>query len=342
MGTVVKRLITGATGFLGVALVECLLQQEAQDLRVLVREGSDRRRLDSVLARYPDASVEVAIGTLDSVADAAALLGDVGLVCHLAAAKRGTAGDIARSTLGGSRHLLDAIVASGREIRVVLVSSFGVYGTADLEPDAPLTEMTPLEMHPAHRDAYSHAKLEQERLFRAYHARHRVPLSVVRPGVVYGPEQVEPSQRVGLRLGGFLLFAGGNNALPLTYVDNCAQAICLVAERARFDGDTYNVVDEDEQEGTVVNCRAYLDRYRASGHRVLAIPLHWTALERVARVLARLRILSRNRLPAFPSAYQVRTMWKPQRFDGAALRALGHVPRIPTQEALRRTFARTR
>src|SRR5690606_1888914 len=129
-------------------------------------------------------------------------LDGVDLVHHLAAAKRGSVADVARGTLEPSRRLLEAIVAGGRAVRVVLVSSFGVYGTAALEPGAAVDEDTPLEPEPSRRDAYSHAKLEQERLFRAWHARHGVPLAVVRPGVIHGPAEAEPSQRVGLRLPG--------------------------------------------------------------------------------------------------------------------------------------------
>lgn len=334
-----RTLVTGANGFLGVALVERLLLAGAS-LRLLVRAGSDRRRLDAVLARHPGADVEVAVGALDAANDLDALLDGIGLVHHLAAAKRGGAAAIARDTLDASRRLLEAIVGSGRAIRVVLVSSFGVYGTAVLEPDAVIDEDTPLEAQPARRDGYSHAKLEQERLFRAWHARHGGPLAVVRPGVIHGPAEAEPSQRVGLRLPGRLfLFAGGDNALPLTFVDNCAEAIRVVGERARFDGDTYNVVDETA-DGTPVTCRQWLARHREAGLRVRVLPVAWTTLERFARWGGRLARATRGRLRVPVAPYQVRTTWKPQRYARARVFALGYAQPLSSEEALRRTFAR--
>ncbi len=333
-----KTLVTGATGFLGAALVERLLLAGAS-LRLPVRAGSDRRRLDAVLARHAGAEVEIVEGSLDDVDAIGSLLNGVDRVHHLAAAKRGSSAEIARATLDTSRCLLQAIVASGRPIRVVLVSSFGVYGTASLAPGAEIDEDTPLEDQPGRRDAYSHAKLEQERLFRAWHARHGVPLAVVRPGVIHGPAEAEPSQRVGLRLPrGLFLFAGGDNALPLTYVDNCAEAIRVVGERARFDGDTYNIVD-DTADGVPVSCRQWLARHREAGLRVRVLPIAWTTLERIARWGERFARVLRGRWRAPLTPYQIRAIWKPQRYARARVFTLGYHQPVPGDEALRRSFA---
>ena len=129
--------------------------------------------------------------------------------------------------------------------KVVLVSSFGVYGTAGIKRGALVDEDTPLEPNPERRDTYSQAKLRQEKLFRAYQERHGFPLVVVRPGVIYGPGGTPISSRVGLTVPGLFLHLGGRNLLPLTYVDNCAEAIVVAGERGASDGQAYNVVDDD-------------------------------------------------------------------------------------------------
>ena len=38
---------------------------------------------------------------------------------------------------------------------------------------------------------------------------------------------------------------GGSNAIPLTYVDNCAEAIVLGGLKAGVDGETFNVLDDE-------------------------------------------------------------------------------------------------
>jgi len=37
----------------------------------------------------------------------------------------------------------------------------------------------------------------------------------------------------------------GQNTIPLTYVDNCAEAIALAGLRRGVDGDVFNIVDDD-------------------------------------------------------------------------------------------------
>ncbi len=154
-----KILITGSTGFLGAALVERLLARGEKDLRCLVRSGSDRSRLTALSARYPDAAIELFVGSLASKEAAAKALSGVGVVYHLAASLLGAAADIFLNTVVASKNLLEAIVASGWPIKVVLVSSFGVYGVAGLPRNHVVDESTPLEPHPARRVLYSQAKL---------------------------------------------------------------------------------------------------------------------------------------------------------------------------------------
>src|SRR5204862_5238265 len=125
------------------------------------------------------------------------------------------------NTVVASKNLLEAIAAADRPIKVVLVSSFGVYGVAGLPRGHVVDEETPLEPHPERRDLYSQAKLRQEKLFREYQAKAGFPLVVLRPGVIYGPRGSRISTRVGLNLMGIFLHLGGDNLLPLTYVASC-------------------------------------------------------------------------------------------------------------------------
>jgi 2-alkyl-3-oxoalkanoate reductase len=326
-------LVTGANGFLGVAVVERLLARGKTGIRCLVRTGSNRRRLDAMLARYPGADVDVVGGGLSNTVAAATLIEGAPLILHLAASLSGPAADMFLGTVVASKHLLEAVAASAQKPRVVLISSFGVYGVAEAPRGHLLDETTAVEPHPERRDNYSYAKLRQEQLFFEYGAKHGVAFCVLRPGVIYGPGGGAFSSRVGITLPGVFLFLGRDNLLPLSYVDNCAEAICIAADRARFDGDVYNVLDND-----LITCDDYLRRYQSDVGPLKVVRSPYFATMLLSRAVEWYHRHSRGQLPPIFTPYKTRTMWKGNRFSNAKLRALGFSPIVATEEGLRRTF----
>jgi len=325
--------VTGANGFLGVAVVERLVARGKKGIRCLVRAGSNRKRLDAMLARHPGADVEIVGGGLSSPQAAAKLIEGAPLILHLAAALSGPPADMFLGTVVASKNLLEAIAASAHKPKVVLISSFGVYGVADAPRGQVLDETTPLEPHPERRDHYSHAKLRQEQLFAEHRAKHGLRYCVLRPGVIYGPGGGAFSSRVGIQLPGIFLYLGRDNLLPLSYVDNCAEAICIAAERARFDGDVYNVHDDE-----LITCDEYLRRYRAEVGPIRTLRSPYVATMLLSRAVEWYHRHSRGQLPPIFTPYKTRTMWKGNRFSNAKLHALGFSPIVSTDEGLRRTF----
>lgn len=327
-------LVTGSNGFLGTALVERLAQRGGSTpLRCMVRAGSNRRRLEAVIARYPAAPIEIAVGSLSSPEAAAEILGGVTQVLHLAASLSGAAADMFLSTVVASKNLLEAVRRMDNPAEIVLISSFGVYGVADLPRGTVVDESTPLEPHPARRDLYSQAKLRQEKLFWEYREKYGIPLVVLRPGVIYGPGGSALSNRIGLRLPGVYLHLGRDNALPLTYVDNCAEAIAVAAAAPDREGQIYNVVDDD-----LVGCATYLRRYRREVEPLRTVKLPYAATLGLAWMNEKYFKLSKGQLPAILTPYKARAAWKGNRFDNTKLKAAGWRPIVSTEEGIRRTF----
>jgi 2-alkyl-3-oxoalkanoate reductase len=328
-----KVLVTGATGFLGGPLVERLLAQGERDLRITVRPGSRRARVEAAAARHPEARVEYVRANLTVPSEIARAFEGVGAIYHLAASLRGAPADMFLNTVVGSKHLLDA--AAPARPRMVLVSSFSVYGVAGLGRGALVDESTPLEPHPERRDLYAHVKLREELLFRERAGRDGFPLVILRPGVIYGPAGSAFSSRVGLNLFGLFLSLGGDNLLPLSYVDNCAEAIALAGRTAPVTAEpaVYNLVDDD-----LPTCRAYLAAYSQNVAPVRALPVPYPLLSLGARLLERYNRWSRGQLPAIFTPYKVASTWGGNRFDNARIKSLGWRQLVPTDEGLRRAF----
>lgn len=325
-------LVTGAGGFLGVALVRHLLARGAGQVACLVRPGARTEALRALAREHPGGRIEVRDTGLASVADVVPALSGVTIVYHLAAAMTGSPADMTMGTVVSSRNLLEAIARRAAEghapPRVVLVSSFGVYGVATLPRGALVDESTPVEPNPVLRDVYSQTKLRQEWLFREYEEKLRLSLVIVRPGVIYGPGGSVMSSRIGLETFGVFLNFGGRNRLPLTHVDNCAEAVLMAGETGR-DGEVYNCVDDD-----LPTCDEYLTAYRRVVRRVPVVPVPYPAAQLLSRAVSWYSRSSKGQLPAVFTPYRTAASWKGNRFDNSKLKSLGWKPRVPPRAGI--------
>lgn len=328
-----KVLVTGAAGFLGSSLCARLLEAGERDLRCFIRPGPRRERIEALVARHPAARIESFEGTLTSADGIDRAMEGVDVVYHLAASMTGAAADMFLHTVVGTKNLLEAVAKRERRPRVVLVSSFGVYGVAELGRGARVDETTPLEPTPARRDLYSQAKLRQEQLARQYQTERGIPMVVLRPGVIDGPGGPAISSRVGLNLFGLFLHLGGKNTLPLTFVDNCADAIALAGRTERALGEVYNVVDDN-----LPNCRDYLRAYRREVEALRSVSLPYPVTMALSRLVERYHTFSKGQLPAVFTPYKTATSWGGNRFSNEKLKQLGWAPRVSTAEGMARTF----
>jgi nucleoside-diphosphate-sugar epimerase len=319
-------LITGAGGFLGLHTVDKLLARGAPHVRCLVRSKS---LPDGLSQQYPNACIEAQKGNILSAKDLEKALDGIDTVFHLAAEMKGAPSEIYMNTVVGSKRLLEA----GRNARrFVLISSFGVYGVNQIAIGSVIDEDTPLEQHPERRDAYSFAKMRQELLFREYQQKFGFELTVLRPGVIYGPGSTALSTRVGLKLPGLFLHVGGRNMLPLSYVENTADAIAIAGSRSDVVS-TLNVVDDD-----LITCREYLRSYTRAVGNLRPLPVPYSIAMNMSRIIAWYNGKSRGQLPAVLTPYKASALWRSQRFRNDRLKAIGWTQTVPTSVGLEKTF----
>src|SRR5207302_887181 len=232
-----RILVTGSNGFIGTRVVEILLGYGYRNIRCFVRPSSRLDRLEKVLSQF-DAGKDVALvtGDLLSPTDCRKAAEGVSVIYHLAAGiEKSFAGAFMNSALA-TRNLIEAFLEFGRPKRFVNVSSFAVYSNLTLKRGALLDESCPLEDAPQERyDAYGFGKLKQEELVREYGDKRGLPYVILRPAAVFGPGKRDLSGRIGADTFGFFVHVGGSNLLPLTFVDNCAEAIVLAGLRPGVD-----------------------------------------------------------------------------------------------------------
>jgi nucleoside-diphosphate-sugar epimerase len=241
-------LVTGASGFIGSRLVEHLVQSGFTNIRCLVRLSSDSSRVKALKALSQDKiRVEVTAGNLLSRADCTAATKDAAVIFHLAAARgEKSFPDAFMNSVVTTRNLMDAAIQQNCLRRIVSVSSFSVYTNQDKPHGILLDESCPVELHPELRsDPYCFAKVKQDEIVQEYGLKFGLPYVIVRPGFVYGPGNQGISGRVGIGTFGLFLHLGGSNAIPFTYVDNCAEAIALAGLKKGIEHEVINIVDDD-------------------------------------------------------------------------------------------------
>jgi nucleoside-diphosphate-sugar epimerase len=156
----------------------------------------------------------------------------------------------------GTRLALDGAAAAGVR-RFVHLSSVRAFSDLDF-PDGVD------ERHPVRTDGnpYVDTKVASEQVALQAHAAGEVPVTVVRPGDVYGPGSrpwtVLPVAAIAA--GRFVLPAMGRGIFSPVYLDNLIDGILLAASHPQAVGQIFTLSD-----GVPVSCREFFGHY----HRML-------------------------------------------------------------------------
>jgi nucleoside-diphosphate-sugar epimerase len=314
--------LTGASGYTGGRLLETL-RGRGDMVTALVRPRSVTQRVRALASRVVE-------GELGDPAAARRLVEGSDAVLHVAAVYR-TAGHpdsyYRAVNVGGTEALLEAAAACGVR-RFVHTSTVGVHGHVEHPPADERAPIVP-------GDIYQETKAEAEALAFRYHRERGVPVTVVRPGAIYGPGETRLLKLFrAIARGRYAVVGSGRSFYHPVYIDDLVQGFLLALEREEAVGEPFLIcgaryVSQNELAALIA---------RHTGGRVLpfhipAAPIQWAGdlVEAVCVPLGLEPPLHRRRVD-FWTKSRAFTIEK-------ARERLGYEPRVAIEDGIARTAA---
>ena len=316
--------ITGATGFIGKELVR-RLRETGHELRCLVRPTSNTAGLEGPRVALVRGDVTDRQSLVEGMRGCEWVVNLANLYEFWHRDRR----TYDAVNVEGTRNVLEAAREVGAA-KVLHVSTVAAYGDAPW----PIDERSPWGPH-APGD-YARTKRIGEDIARALRAEHRLPLVIVAPGGVLGPDDPKATGRLvrALALGEMPALVFPGSPFPFVHVRDVAEAIVRALEKAGNEGEKYILAADNPTFGEIARTVSEISgtkapRWTMPGPAAVAAGYLATAAARLT-----------GRPPAMDLAIeQVRMMKRGMRVDGSkAARDLG-IAYTPIRTALEEEVA---
>jgi dihydroflavonol-4-reductase len=224
-------LVTGASGFVGSAVVRALIA-EGYPVRALVRASSPRANLAAL-------DVETVEGDMRDPESVARAMTGVRYLMHVAADYRlwsSEREEIRRNNVSGTKTVMEAALRAGVE-RIVYTSSVAALA---LRLDGQTADETVALTETAAIGAYKQSKVAAQLLVETMIARDALPAIIVNPSTPIGPRDIRPTptgrivvEAASGRMPGYV-----DTGLNLVHVDDVAAGHVAALTRGKI-GERY-------------------------------------------------------------------------------------------------------
>ncbi len=229
--------ILGGTGFIGVHTVRRFLDA---GMRVSVMA----RSIDNLPALFSDSRVVLHRGDIRDADAVARAIGNAPVVVNLAHGGGGADWEAIRAAMVGGA---ETVARACQKLGVRRLVHVGSIASLYLGPQRDrVTGATPPDPQEAKRGDYARAKVLCDRMLMQMHAREKLPVCILRPGVVVG----EGTSPFHSGLGLFnneqhcIGWNAGRNPLPFVLAEDVADAIFRATQAEGVEGKCYNLVGD--------------------------------------------------------------------------------------------------
>jgi nucleoside-diphosphate-sugar epimerase len=314
-----RIIITGASGFIGKAVVERLLNDDYR-LSLLYLPGEPTEEV---------ANLNIIRGDITLSDTLTGKLREHDTLVHVAGSVGFQTWKACRSVnIEGTRNILTEAAQAGIR-RVIHMSSVSVYGRV---PDTAITEDQPFKKI---GDPYGDTKIEAEYLVRQIAKENGMDYTILRPTAVYGKgdKKFLPTLIQNLESGKFKMMGDGKHSVDLVNVIDVAEAVSLVLEKEISIGQTYHIANQENPTWNEF-LQAVAEELNLSYHS-RHIPF-WLAYRVAGLMEAIARITGK---PPRLSRYAVRLVGRQYHYViDKAIDELGFAPSVKLLEGIRTHF----
>jgi dihydroflavonol-4-reductase len=316
-----RTFVTGATGFIGGAIVRQLLEA-GHEVRALVRPASNTRQLVGLPVEQVPGDVRDSMSLRKGMAGCHWVFHAAALYSYW----RDRWDDFFQTNVEGTRRVMEAARDEGIE-RLIYTSSIAALGTC--RDRTPATEETPATL--ADRiGSYQRSKFLAAQVASEFACRG-LPVVIVNPSspVGIGDHKPTPTGQIIVDYLNGRMFGYVDTGLNIVDVDDVAAGHLLAAERGRV-GERYILGGENLTLKQILDILA-----EVSGRPRVRLRVPHAVAQAWAYVDVALAWLDPRRTPS-ATPEKVRLSRRCEFFDpGKAVRELG-LPRTPAREALRK------